>query len=348
MCNRNKILDTVNCQYIDTSNSKSPYFQGRLLSTIFTFNQTGIITSSTLVDLTCRNTWCVTDWQRRPKTSILKVKSLSSFTEQNFAKLEQLGFRQNYASTSSAIGSTYDELNITYGPHNFNQNTMPFYNNGLYKLKENCQHIDYPQARRLSSCMFETRNESKSNLDCREPLFMPSLNGLPTINIVRSMHPQCTGSLCNKNTNHYSPYQQNPFSIPTHRATTWNCVRHRPSSNMFEIQDMHVPVYRLQEFSPNPVFESRMLLPKSATSNVKYKKTELPAECKNGQQKEVTPDLNLDMNISTANNETAEQKFECPQCNFRCSNRGQLTGHIRMHTGNILFCLSNSHYDTYM
>ena len=85
MCKWNEVLDTVNCIKNDESNSTSPYKQGRILSTVFTFNQDSIITSSTLVDLTCRNTWCVTDWRKRPNTFEMKINA-ATFVQNRVSK----------------------------------------------------------------------------------------------------------------------------------------------------------------------------------------------------------------------------------------------------------------------
>ena len=336
MCKWNEVLDTDKCHRIDESKGRSPYRQGEILRSIFTFNQAGIITSSSLVDLTCRNTWCVTDWRKRPKASDPEIKSAISVQEHVLSeKGSPSPLFQDLASVQANIVPSFSAHNVdggvcSVGSCFHNKHQLSLYS-GTHPptcpSNRSRKHVGYSEARQFSSCRFGVRNQptvigNKLNAFADQERHI-SLSRYTALHDIRNSNlmPHYIS-----NVDYNQSVQQYQHGVPntTHQVTAWYNYAQIPRDYAREL--LHQPVLQLTE---SPL--------SSVPADVH---TEMPSSSEILKTSAQTPDFTskaIETNTESRLEKTdlciTSRRFECPHCCFKCSNRGQLTGHIRGHTG---------------
>ena len=344
----NEVLDTVNCIKNDESNGTSPYKQGRILSTVFTFNQDSIITSSTLVDLTCRNTWCVTDWRKRPNTCEMKINAKENLSTEYHLNVSSMPTDSLSRSLDDSLSlcsefSQSAERSCLYNNLHFNGSTQHL----LHSQRNNRQSDDYDhrESSEFSACRFDTKNQigSNYNTDDLRNLFtdtsaQSTQKGQYTSAF--SVQPKCIpvnhGSLQNSHPNavpkfntHAEKLIDNQLTQEHHNGYSnaklcykgWeSCVR-RSCSIFVSPERSYLPVSQLLENSTLPLHGNW-------SSSNKY------LEILN-KKSSVNSEQSGEWHIEKTTASSTDQPFQCSYCHFKCSNKCQLTGHVRSHTGKI-------------
>ena len=366
MCKWNEVLDTVNCTKNDESYSTSPYKQGRILSNVFTFNQDSIITSSTLVDLTCRNTWCVTDWRKRPNTCEMKIHAatfvLNRVSKENFQTENHLNVSSiptdslSHSLDNSLSHSLDDSLshNSEFGqPANRSclYNNLHF--NGsiqhlLRSQRNNRQSGDYDdhgESSEFLACRFEARNQIGSNYNTDDIRNLYTDTSAQTARKYQytsafSVQPKCIpvnhGYLQNRHPNavpkfnmHAEKLMDNQLTQEYHNgfSNAKPCCKGRESCvgrsrGIFVSPERpYLPVSQLLE-------NNTLRLHGNWSSS--SKKLE-PLNKKSSEKSEQSGELHTEKTTAPS----TEQPFQCSYCQYKCSSKCQLTGHIRSHTGKI-------------
>ena len=366
MCKWNEVLDTVNCTKNDESNSTSPYKQGQILSTVFTFNQDSIITSSTLVDLTCRNTWCVTDWRKRPNTCEMKINA-AKFVQNRVPK-ENLQTENHLNVSSMPTDSLPHSLDNSLShslddslSHNseFGQpaNRSCLYNNLhfngsiqhlLHSQRNNRQSGDYDdhgEPSEFLACRFEARNQIGPNYNTDD---IRNLYTDTSAQTTRKCQYASAFSLQSKciPVNHGSLQNRHPNSVPKFNTHAEKLIvnqltqeHHNGFSNAtlcYKGLELCVGRSRSIFVSPErPYLPVSQLLENSTlrlhgnwSSSSKYLEILNTKSSENSEQSD-------EWHTVKTTTPSTDQPFQCSYCHFTCSSKCQLTGHIRSHTGKI-------------